>query len=158
MNISNFSIREDFLVALRSIRTKEDPILYKKCREVEKFDESLGVLINDMFETMRREGGVGLAAPQVGILKRIVVINVGDGDIELVNPIITESRGIQKGQEGCLSFPGEFGTTLRPMFVAVEGKNRKGEIVKYSGEGLKARAFCHEIDHLDGIVFKSRLV
>ncbi len=145
-------------MALRSIRTKEDPILYKKCRAVEKFDENLSTLIDDMFETMRYEGGVGLAAPQIGILKRVVVINTGDGDIELVNPIIIKSSGTQKEQEGCLSFPGEFGTTLRPMFVAVKGKNRKGEIVKYSGEGLKSRAFCHEIDHLDGIVFKSRLI
>lgn len=144
-------------MALRNIRTKEDPILYKKCREVEKFDEHLSELIDDMFETMRHEGGVGLAAPQVGVLKRVVVINVGDGDIELVNPVIVETKGEQRKQEGCLSFPGEYGVTIRPMFVAVEGKNRKGEMVNYSGEGLKARAFCHEIDHLDGIVFKSRL-
>ncbi len=145
-------------MALRQIRTKEDPILYKKCREVEKFDENLGSLIDDMFETMKRAGGVGLAAPQIGILKRVLVINVGDGDIELVNPVIIQTEGEQKQQEGCLSFPGEFGTTLRPMFVVIEGKNRKGETIKYSGEGLKARAFCHETDHLDGIVFKSRLV
>lgn len=145
-------------MALRSIRTKEDPILYKKCREVQKFDENLSTLIDDMFETMKHEGGVGLAAPQIGILKRVLVINIGDGNIELVNPVIIETRGEQREQEGCLSFPGEFGTTKRPMFVAVEGRNRKGEIVKYSGEGLKARAFCHEIDHLDGIVFKSRLI
>ncbi len=145
-------------MALRNIRTKEDPILYKKCREVEKFDQSLSTLIDDMFETMQYEEGVGLAAPQVGVLKRVLVINVGDGNIELVNPVIVETKGEQREQEGCLSFPGEFGTTLRPMFVVIEGKNRKGETVKYSGEGLKARAFCHETDHLDGIVFKSRLV
>lgn len=145
-------------MALRNIRTKEDPILYKKCRMVEKFDENLSNLIDDMLETMKHEDGVGLAAPQVGILKRVLVINVGDGDIELINPVIVETKGEQREQEGCLSFPGEFGTTLRPMYVAVEGKNRKGETVKYTGEGLKARAFCHEIDHLDGIVFKSRLI
>ena len=144
-------------MALRSIKTKEDPILYKKCRTVEKFDEKLSTLIDDMFDTMSHEDGVGLAAPQIGILKRVAVINVGDGKIELVNPVIIETSGTQMEKEGCLSFPGEFAVTIRPMFVAVEARNRKGEIVRYSGEGLKARAFCHEIDHLDGIIFKSRL-
>ncbi len=145
-------------MALRTIRIEGDPILYKKCRAVEKFDDNLGILIDDMFETMRHENGVGLAAPQIGILKRVVVINVGDGDIELVNPVIVESGGEQREQEGCLSCPNKYGKTLRPMFVTVKGFDRNGKEVKYMGKDLKSRAFCHELDHLDGILFTSRLV
>ena len=145
-------------MGIRNIVLEGDPILYKKCREVEKFDDKLANLIDDMIDTMNKAGGVGLAAPQVGMLRRVVVINVGDGNIELVNPIITDSSGEQREEEGCLSCPGQYATTLRPMFVTVEAFDRFGEKVKYIGKALKARAFCHEIDHLDGILFKSRVV
>lgn len=145
-------------MGIRNIVLEGDPILYKKCREVEKFDDKLANLIDDMIDTMNKAGGVGLAAPQVGMLRRVVVINVGDGNIELVNPIITDSSGEQREEEGCLSCPGQYATTLRPMFVTVEAFDRFGGKVKYIGKALKARAFCHEIDHLDGILFKSRVV
>ncbi len=145
-------------MAIRNILKEGEPILYKKCKIVEKFDENLGVLIDDMLETMKAEKGAGLAAPQVGILKRVFVVNVGDGDIELVNPVIVEATGKRRGEEGCLSCPGQFGVVIRPMFVTIKGQNRKGEEVQYKGKALKARAFCHENDHLDGILFKSRVV
>lgn len=144
-------------MALRNIVKVPDPLLYKKCRKVEKFDKSLSILIDDMFETMKNARGVGLAAPQIGLLKRIAVINVGDGNIELVNPEIIEFSGEQREEEGCLSCPGKFGITVRPEFVKVKAQNRNGEVVEYVGYSLKARAFCHEIDHLDGIIFTSRL-
>ncbi len=144
-------------MAIRNIVKEGTPILYKKCRPVEKFDESLSILIDDMFETMKAERGVGLAAPQVGILKRVAVINAGDGNIELVNPEIIETSGEQREQEGCLSCPGRYAITVRPMCITVKGQNRKGEPVQYSGNALKARVFCHEIDHLDGILFTSRI-
>ena len=145
-------------MALRNIVLEGDPILYKKCRKVEKFDESLSTLIDDMLETMKNSNGVGLAAPQIGILKRVVVINVGDGNIELVNPTIIAFSGEQIEGEGCLSCPGQYGVTLRPKFVKVKAQDRFGNEVVYQGQMLKARAFCHEIDHLDGILFKSRIV
>ena len=109
-------------------------------------------------ETMKNSNGVGLAAPQIGILKRVVVINVGDGNIELVNPTIIAFSGEQREGEGCLSCPGQYGVTLRPKFVKVKAQDRFGNEVVYQGQMLKARAFCHEIDHLDGILFKSRIV
>ena len=145
-------------MALRNIVLEGDPILYKKCRKVEKFDESHSTLIDDMLETMKNSNGVGLAAPQIGILKRVVVINVGDGNIELVNPTIIAFSGEQREGEGCLSCPGQYGVTLRPKFVKVKAQDRFGNEVVYQGQMLKARAFCHEIDHLDGILFKSRIV
>ncbi len=147
-------------MALRKILKEGDELLYKKCRKVERFDNQLGELIDDMIETMKNAGGVGLAAPQVGILRRIVVVNVNDedGNIELVNPEIIESSGEQREEEGCLSCPGQFGTTLRPMFVTVKAQDRTGREVTYVGSGLKARAFCHELDHLEGILFKSRVI
>ena len=145
-------------MGIRKIVLEGDPILYKKCREVERFDDKLSSLIDDMIETMHKAGGVGLAAPQVGMLKCVVVVNVGDGNIELVNPVITDSSGEQREEEGCLSCPGQYAKTLRPMFVTVEAFDRFGKKVKYTGKALKARAFCHEIDHLDGILFKSRVV
>ncbi len=145
-------------MAIRNIVLEGEPILYKKCREVENFDDRLSILIDDMIDTMKNAKGVGLAAPQVGILKRVVVVDVGDGIIELVNPEIIESSGEQKEEEGCLSCPGFYAKTLRPMYVTVRGQNRHGKEVRYIGTALKARAFCHEIDHLDGILFKSRIV
>ena len=137
-------------MALRNIVKVGDPILNKKSRTIEKFDEKLSTLIDDMLETMYKENGVGLAAVQVGMLKRVVVIDIGDGPIELVNPEITLKEGEQKEQEGCLSLPGKYGTTVRPMKVQVKAQNREGKWQVFTGEGLKARAFCHEIDHLDG--------
>ena len=144
-------------MAIRSIILEGNELLYKKCRPVEKFDEKLSVLIDDMFDTMKKAQGVGLAAPQVGILRRVVVIKVDETPIELVNPEIIEQSGKQMEEEGCLSCPNFNGITVRPMFVKVRGKNRHNKDVEYVGRGLKARAFCHEIDHLDGILFKSRL-
>ncbi len=145
-------------MALRNVVKLGDPILNKTSRVVEKFDDRLSTLIDDMKETMYHADGVGLAAVQVGILKRVVVIDIGDGFIELVNPEITLQDGEQREQEGCLSLPGKNGVTLRPMKVQVKAQDRTGKWHCYTGEGLKARAFCHEIDHLDGILFTSRIV
>lgn len=145
-------------MALRNIVKVGDPILNKKSRTIEKFDEKLSILIDDMFETMYKGNGVGLAAVQVGMLKRVVVIDVGDGPMELVNPEITLAEGEQKEQEGCLSLPGKWGTTVRPMKVQVKAQNREGKWQVFTGEGLKARAFCHEIDHLDGVLFTSKVI
>ena len=145
-------------MALRNIVKLGDPILYKKSRVVEKFDDRLAMLIDDMKETMYDGNGVGLAAVQVGILKRVVVIDVGEGPMELVNPEITLKEGEQREQEGCLSLPGKWGTTVRPMKVQVKAQDRNGKWQVFTGEGLKARAFCHELDHLDGILFTSHVV
>lgn len=145
-------------MALRNIVKLGDPILNKKSRKVEKFDDKLSVLIDDMFETMYNGNGVGLAAVQVGILKRVVVIDIGEGPMELVNPEITFAEGEQREQEGCLSLPGKWGTTVRPMKVQVKAQDRNGNWQVFTGEDLKARAFCHEIDHLDGILFTSHVI
>ena len=131
-----------------------DSILNKKCRPVEKFDSKLADLLDDMAETMHLANGVGLAAPQVGILRRIVVIDVGEGVIELINPQIIAYSGEQEGVEGCLSFPGEWGITKRPQYVKVKAFDRNGNEFTKDGKDLLAKAFCHEIDHLNGIVFK----
>lgn len=144
-------------MALRKIVTKEDPILRKKSRVVEKFDEKLWTLLDDMAETMESAEGVGLAAVQVGMLKRVVVMNVGDGLIELINPEIIYREGEQFENEGCLSLPNEYYETVRPAIVKVKAQNRNGQWCVYKGEDLKARCFCHEIDHLDGILFVDRL-
>lgn len=144
-------------MALRNVVKYGDPILKKKSRKVEVFDEKIATLIDDMFETMYNSDGVGLAAVQVGILKRIVVIDCGDGPMELVNPEITLAEGEQHAQEGCLSLPGRYETTIRPQHVQVKGQDRNGKWHVYTGDDLKARAFCHEIDHLDGILFIDRL-
>lgn len=145
-------------MAIRNIVKEGDPILNKKCHKVEKFDEKLAVLIDDMAETLALSGGVGLAAPQVGILRRVVVIDVGQGVIELVNPVITESSGMQETLEGCLSCPNQWGITRRPKNVTVKAQNRNGEEFTISGEDLLAKAFCHELDHLDGILFKEKVL
>ena len=144
-------------MALRKIVTGEDPLLRKTSKPVEVFDEKLWTLLDDMAETMYRNEGVGLAAVQVGILRRVVVIDVGDGKIELINPIIIKTRGRQEDSEGCLSFPNEYGLVERPNFVTVKAQDRNGVDQEYSGSGLLARAFCHEIDHLDGIIFKDHI-
>lgn len=144
-------------MALRKIVTKEDPILKKKCRPVEKFDDRLHMLLDDMAETMYAADGVGLAAPQVGMLKRAVVLDVGEGLLELINPEIIEREGEQFAEEGCLSIPGEYYETIRPAYVKVKAQDRNGEWHEYEGEELKARCFCHELDHLDGVLFVERL-
>lgn len=144
-------------MALRKIVVKGDPILEKKCRTVEKFDDRLHQLLDDMAETMYDAEGLGLAAPQVGMLKRAVVIDVGDGLIELINPEIIESEGEQYEAEGCLSIPGEYYETIRPQKVKVKAQDRNGNWCEYEGEDLKARCFCHEIDHLNGVLFLERL-
>ncbi|MBR6743358.1 MAG: peptide deformylase [Clostridia bacterium] len=144
-------------MAIRTIIKSGDEVLKRVCRTQLTFDERLASLLDDMADTMYAADGCGLAASQVGILRRICVVDVGDGLIELVNPVIIEKKGVQEEQEGCLSFPGEYGTTVRPMKVKVRAQDRNGNTFTVEGEGLKARAFCHEIDHLDGIVFKDRL-
>lgn len=141
-------------MALRQIVKEGDSVLTKKCRPVVKFDDRLADLIDDMIETLHDSGGVGLAAPQVGILRRVVVIDVGDGVIELVNPKIVAYSGKQEGLEGCLSCPGEWGITVRPNYVMVKAQDRNGEEFTVDGEELLAKAFCHELDHLDGIIYK----
>ena len=140
-------------MALRNIRKENDPCLYIPCREVKKFDARLATLIDDMIETMHDADGVGLAAPQVGILRRVVGIDIGDGPIEMVNPKILESSGEQGGMEGCLSFPGKSGYVVRPNYVRVEAYDRNGDLYEYEGEELFARAVFHECDHLDGKVY-----
>ena len=140
-------------MAIRNIVKEGDPVLRKTSRSVLNFDEKLAQLLDDMKDTMYMADGCGLAAPQVGILRRICIVDVGDGLIELVNPVITEESGVQEASEGCLSLPGEYGVTRRPMKVTVKAQNRNGETFTVSGEGLKARAFCHEIDHLNGILY-----
>ncbi|MDR3825226.1 MAG: peptide deformylase [Clostridia bacterium] len=145
-------------MAIREIREKGDEILYKKCKAVVKFDEKLHILLDDMYETMQSRDGVGLAAPQVGILKRAVVIDVGDGKIELINPEIVEESGEQTGSEGCLSVPGVFGEVTRPNVVTVKAQDRNGKWFKITGKELLARAFCHEIEHLDGKLFLDRVI
>lgn len=144
-------------MALRNIVKIGDPTLKKISRPVENFDSRLSQLIDDMKETMYAAQGCGLAAVQVGILRRVVVVDVGDGFLELVNPEIIYTDGEQQFEEGCLSLPGESGVTSRPAVVKVKAQDRNGNWQVFKGEGLKARCFCHEIDHLDGIVFTQRL-
>lgn len=143
-------------MALRNIVKNGDDILRKVCRTQMNFDERLATILDDMAETMYNADGVGLAAPQIGILRRYCVIDVGEGIIELVNPVIESAEGEQEDQEGCLSFPGEYGIVRRPMKVTVRAQDRDGKSFTITGEGLLARALCHEIDHLDGIVYKDR--
>ena len=140
-------------MAIRKIRELGDEVLTKKCKEVTKMTIRSRILINDMLDTMYEEGGVGLAAPQVGILKRIDVIDVGDGPIVLINPEIIEQSGEQTGEEGCLSVPGKAGTVTRPNYVKARGLNEDMEEIEVEGEELLARAICHEIDHLEGKMY-----
>ena len=140
-------------MALREIRLMGDDILTKPCKEVTKMTIRNRILINDMLDTMYEAQGVGLAAPQVGILKRIVVIDVGDGPVVMVNPEILESSGEQTGNEGCLSIPGKAGTVTRPMYVKVKAFDQNMNPVILEGEDLLARAMCHEIDHLEGHMY-----
>ena len=138
--------------------TEGDPILQKKCRPVEKFDTKLHTLLDDMAETLYDSGGVGLAAPQVGILRRVCVIDVGDGLFEFINPEIIESEGEQENVEGCLSCPEQFGITRRPKYLKVKFFDRNGEEQIIEGEDFFAQAMSHEFDHLDGILFKTKVL
>lgn len=140
-------------MATRTIRELGDEVLTKQCKEVTKLTLRTKILINDMLDTMYEAMGVGLAAPQVGVLKRIVVIDIGDGPIVLINPEIIETDGEQTGEEGCLSVPGKAGVVTRPNYVKVKALNEEMEEIELEGEGLLARAFCHEIDHLDGKMY-----
>ncbi len=140
-------------MAIRNIVKYGDEVLQKKCRTVEKIDDRILTLINDMLDTLYEAEGVGLAAPQVGILKRVAVIDIGEGPIILINPEIISEEGSQSGAEGCLSYPGQYGEVERPMNVTVRTMDKDGKIREIKGEGLLARAFCHEIDHLDGHMF-----
>ena len=140
-------------MAVRNIVKDGDEVLRKVCRPVEKFDQKLSDLIDDMLETMYKANGVGLAAPQIGVLKRVAVIDVGEGPHEFVNPIIIEASGEQTDTEGCLSCPGVWGTVSRPNFVTVEAYDRNGDRFILSATELFARAICHELDHLDGILY-----
>lgn len=140
-------------MATRKIREIGDEVLTKPCKEVTKITLRTKVLINDMLDTMYEALGVGLAAPQVGVLKRIVVIDVVEGPIVLINPEIIETSGEQSGEEGCLSVPGKSGLVTRPDYVKVRALNEDMEEIELEGEGLLARAFCHEIDHLDGKMY-----
>lgn len=150
-------------MALRNIVTQEDKILHKVCRQQEKFDARLHQLLDDMADTLLEADGVGLAAPQVGILRRVVLVietNVEEGEeeeiLELINPVIVSSEGEQTGAEGCLSVPGEYGIVRRPSSVVVRAQDRDGEWFEYEGHGLTARCICHELDHLEGHIFTEK--
>ncbi|ABR48936.1 peptide deformylase [Alkaliphilus metalliredigens QYMF] len=145
-------------MAIRLIRTDDDPVLRKKSRVVDKIDSRIHTLLDDMIETMYEADGVGLAAPQVGILKQVIVIDVGEGVIELINPEIIKETGSQCDVEGCLSLPGHSGEVERPAIVKVRGLNRQGKMVEIQGTELLARALCHEIDHLNGILFTDKII
>lgn len=140
-------------MATRTIRELGDDVLTKQCKEVTKMNLRTKILIDDMLDTMYDAMGVGLAAPQVGILKKIVVIDVGEGPIVLINPQIIAFDGEQTGEEGCLSVPGKYGVVTRPSYVKVRALNEDMEEIEIEGEGLLARAFCHEIDHLEGKMY-----
>ncbi len=140
-------------MAIRMVREQNEPILRKKCKEVKEITPKITELLDDLADTMYESNGVGLAAPQVGMLKRIVVIDIGEGLFEFINPVILESSGSQTGNEGCLSVPGKMGQVTRPNYVKVQALNRDGETVIIEGEELMARAICHELDHLEGILY-----
>lgn len=145
-------------MALRHIVKDGDEVLRKRSKEVTTIDRKLLDFLADMAQTMYDADGVGLAAPQVGVLKRVIVVDVGDGLMELINPVIVESKGKQVEMEGCLSVPGYYGEVERPAFVVVEAMNPKGEKIRIEGTELLAVALCHEIDHLDGILFKDKAI
>ena len=140
-------------MALRKILTDAEPALHKTCKPVEKFDEKLHTLLDDMRETLIESGGVGLAAPQVGILRRVVLVDVEEEILELINPTLVETDGEQVGAEGCLSVPGKYGLVKRPYYAKVRAQDRNGNWYEAEGEELIARCFCHELDHLDGIIY-----
>ena len=140
-------------MGLRKILTDKEPSLHKVCKPVTKFDRKLHKLLDDMAETLAAANGVGLAAPQVGILRRVVIVDTGDGILELINPTMVETSGEQTGAEGCLRVPGKSGLVPRPNYAKVSAQDRDGNWFEAEGEELIARCFCHELDHLDGIVY-----
>ena len=140
-------------MGLRKILTDKDPALHKVCRPVEKFDQRLHKLLDDMRDTLLDSGGVGLAAPQIGILRRVVVVDIDGEILELVNPTMLETDGEQVGPEGCLSVPGKYGLVKRPYYAKVRAQDRDGNWFEAEGEELIGRCFCHELDHLDGIIY-----
>ena len=144
-------------MAIRKIIELGEEKLRKTSKPVEKFDLRLRILLKDMADTMYKANGVGLAAPQVGILRRVVVVDIGEGLIEMVNPRIIHSEGEQSGPEGCLSVPGRQGIVVRPKIVTVEYQDARGDTYEATAEGFLARAFCHELDHLDGIVYVDKM-
>lgn len=145
-------------MAIRNILNDKEPTLHKVCRPVTEFNERLWQLLDDMVETMHQADGVGLAAPQVGILRRLFVMDVGDGVVEAINPEIVSQKGTQEEVEGCLSCPGEYGVTKRPKKVKLKAQDRYGKWFYLTGEDLTARCICHETDHLDGIIFKQHVI
>lgn len=140
-------------MALRKILTDQESALHKTCKSVVEFDTRLHTLLNDMKETLIDSGGVGLAAPQVGILRRVVLVDTGEEILELINPTLVETSGEQEGPEGCLSVPGKYGLVKRPYYAKVRAQDRNGNWYEAEGEELIARCFCHELDHLDGILY-----
>lgn len=140
-------------MAIRNIVKYGDEVLTKKCRTVDKIDERIIILLDDMKETLIKSNGVGLAAPQVGVLKRIALVDIGNDILELINPEITSFSGSQTDYEGCLSYPGKYGEVTRPMNVSIKYQDRNGDWQNHDGTELVARAFCHEIEHLDGHMF-----
>ena len=140
-------------MGLRKILTVEEPALHKTCRPVETFDKKLHALLKDMEDTLIESGGVGLAAPQVGILRRVVLVDTGEEILELINPVLVETDGEQVGPEGCLSVPGKYGLVKRPYYAKVRAQDRNGDWFETEGEELIARCFCHELDHLDGVIY-----
>ena len=140
-------------MGLRKILTDAEPALHKVCKPVEQFDKKLHALLKDMEDTLIESGGVGLAAPQVGILRRVVLVDTGDEILELINPSLLETDGEQVGPEGCLSVPGKYGLVKRPYYAKVRAQDRDGNWFEAEGEELIARCFCHELDHLDGIIY-----
>ena len=147
-------------MGLRKILTDQEPALHKVCKPVTSFDKKLHKLLDDMTDTLIDSGGVGLAAPQVGILRRVVLVDVGAEEpdiIELVNPELVETDGEQCGPEGCLSVPGKYGLVRRPNYAKVRAQDRNGDWYEYEGEELIARCFCHELDHLDGILYTEKM-
>ena len=144
-------------MALREIVQIGEPVLRKKAKKVEVIDEKILQILDDMADTMYKEDGVGLAAPQVGVLRRAVVVDIGEGLIELINPVIVETSGEQTDLEGCLSVVDYIGEVTRPNYVKVKAQDRFGKDIEVEGEGFLARAFCHEIDHLEGILFVERV-
>ena len=147
-------------MAIRKVREDGDEILRKRSKEVEVVDDKIRQLLDDMVETLHQYNGVGLAGPQIGILKRIIVIDLYDdkGPIKLINPKVISQKGEQEVDEGCLSFPNQFAKIIRPQEIKIEALNEKGKVIKLKGEGLLAQAIAHEIDHLDGILFVDKII
>lgn len=145
-------------MALRNILNEQDPTLHKVCRPVTEFNERLWQLLDDMVETLKKADGVGLAAPQVGVLRRAFIMNFDDEIIEVINPEYVKKKGSQEEVEGCLSCPGEYGITRRPEYVKIKAQDRYGKQIIIDGQELKARCICHESDHLDGVIFKEHVI